>query len=153
MCVSDISPNLIACFEVIEHLFSPEAFLLHCKRLIEPGAIIVLTCPNYKGFDIETLAEKSGSIDAEHINMFNPNSLSLLLNRCSFEVLELTTPGELDAEILRNKVLNGEYNLRDQPFLRTVLLNRWEELGQPFQEFLKQYNLSSHLWVVAQKTS
>ena len=28
------SPNLIACFEVIEHLFSPEAFLLHCKHLV-----------------------------------------------------------------------------------------------------------------------
>jgi hypothetical protein len=95
------------------------------------------------------LAENSDSIDAEHINMFNSDSVELLLNRCGFKVLECSTPGELDAEILRTKVLNKEYSLDGQPFLKAVLIERWEELGRRFQKFLKENKLSSHMWVVA----
>ena len=141
--------DVLAAFEVIEHLFSPQTFIKNCLKLLKTNSIMILTCPNYKGFDIEALAHNSDSIDAEHINMFNPESLELLLNRCGFKVLECTTPGELDVEILRNKVLNNEYSLAGQPFLRSVLMDRWEELGRRFQEFLKENKLSSHMWVVA----
>lgn len=141
--------NVVAAFEVVEHLFSPQAFINNCAKLLETDSIMILTCPNYKGFDIAPLAQISDSIDAEHINMFNPHSMELLLNRCGFKVLECTTPGELDAEILRTKVLNNEYSLDGQPFLRTVLIERWEELGQRFQKFLKENRLSSHMWIVA----
>lgn len=141
--------DVLAAFEVVEHLFSPQAFLENCLKLLKANSIMILTCPNYKGFDIEPLAEKSDSIDAEHINLFNPDSMALLLNRCGFKVLECTTPGELDAEILRNKVLNNEYSLDGQPLLRSVLIDRWEELGRRFQTFLKDNRLSSHMWVVA----
>jgi 2-polyprenyl-3-methyl-5-hydroxy-6-metoxy-1,4-benzoquinol methylase len=141
--------NVLAAFEVIEHLFSPQEFIKNCVKLLEDNSIMILTCPNYKGFDIEPLAKNSDSIDAEHINMFNPDSLKLLLNRCGLKVLECTTPGELDAEILRTKVLKNEYSLDDQPFLRTVLIDRWDELGRPFQKFLNENKLSSHMWVVA----
>jgi hypothetical protein len=146
-----IAPDVIACFEVVEHLFSPKDFLECCKNISVPGSIIVITCPNYKGFDIQALGERSDSIDAEHINMFNPASLSLLLNRCGFELLDFMTPGELDAEILRSKVLSGEYRIEGQPFLRAILIDRWQELGGPFQKFLNTHKLSSHLWMVAQR--
>jgi SAM-dependent methyltransferase/ribosomal protein S27E len=147
----DTTPNVMACFEVIEHLFSPKAFLKRCWDLMGDGSIIVVTCPNYKGFDVEALGAKSDSVDAEHINLFNPESLALLFRRCDFEVLEWSTPGELDAEILRKKALSGQYSVQGQPFLRTVLLDRWEDLGSSFQAFLKENKLSSHLWMVAKK--
>jgi 2-polyprenyl-3-methyl-5-hydroxy-6-metoxy-1,4-benzoquinol methylase len=141
--------NVLAAFEVVEHLFSPQTFIENCAKILESNSLMILTCPNYKGFDIGSLAENSDSIDAEHINMFNPDSVELLLNRCGFKVLECSTPGELDAEILRTKVLNKEYSLDGQPFLKAVLIERWEELGRRFQKFLKENKLSSHMWVVA----
>lgn len=147
----ETTPDIIACFEVIEHLFSPKSFLKKCWDLMGDGSIIVVTCPNCKGFDVEALGVKSDSVDAEHINLFNPDSLAVLFKRCDFEVLEWSTPGELDAEILRKKALSGEYPLEGQPFLRTILLDRWQELGGPFQAFLKENKLSSHLWMVARK--
>lgn len=146
---TDFAANVISSFENIEHLFSPVDFINKCKKLLSDKSILILTCPNYKGFDIEVLKEKSESIDAEHINLFNPRSISLLLNRCGFKVLECMTPGELDAEILRKRVLSLEYNIDDQPFLRTVLIDQWEELGDAFQGFLKQNKMSSHMWIVA----
>lgn len=147
----NIKPNVVVSFEVIEHLFSPEFFLQNCYQLINPNSIIVITCPNFKGFDISTLGLVSDSIDAEHINLFNPTALKKLFVRCGFEVLECFTPGEIDVDIVRNKIMAGEYDVSKQPFLKTILINKWDKLGQKFQQFLQENNLSSHMWLVAKR--
>lgn len=143
--------DVVACFEVIEHLFSPLSFVEHMVRLLRPGGLMVITCPNCQGFDIETLGTVSTTVDHEHLNYFNPTSLELLLSRCGLHVLESLTPGRLDAELVRNKVLEGEFSLDGQPFLRRILVDEWEYHGQAFQDFLVQHGLSSNLWLVARK--
>lgn len=143
------SVDVMASFETIEHLFEPKAFLLACRRHLSCGGLLVLSCPNFEGFDISTLREKSNSVDHEHLNYFNPSSLRLLLEKCGFAVLEVITPGLLDADIVRNKVLAGEYDLSEQPFLHHILIDRWTEIGGEFQDFLAKNNLSSHLWIVS----
>jgi 2-polyprenyl-3-methyl-5-hydroxy-6-metoxy-1,4-benzoquinol methylase/ribosomal protein S27E len=143
--------NAVASFEVIEHLFEPRQFLVGCARLLPPGGLLVLTCPNGKGFDIEVLGPLSGAVDPEHLNYFHPASLSLLVTDAGFDVLEALTPGELDAELVRKKAISGELDLSREPFLRNVLLDRWDVLGASFQEFLARHRLSSHLWLVARK--
>lgn len=141
--------GVIAAFEVVEHLFSPRDFLIRCRELMNRDSLLVLTCPNGKGFDIDALGPASDSVDAEHVNLFNPESLEGLLEACGFSVLEVSTPGVLDAELVRKKALDGAVSLDGQPFLRTVLIDRYEELGGPFQTFLRQNKLSSHMWVAA----
>lgn len=143
--------DVVTSFENIEHLADPAGFLRNCKNLLKPSGLLVLTCPNYHGFDIQTLGPLSDSLDAEHINMFNPQSLRGLLELCGFDVLEWSTPGELDADIVRNKALEGAIDLSNQPFLRRVLLERWDELGHGFQEYLKSSGQSSHMWMVARR--
>ncbi|KKS66079.1 MAG: Methyltransferase type 11 [Parcubacteria group bacterium GW2011_GWB1_42_6] len=143
------APNVVASFEVIEHLFSPENFLTGCKRLMSKESIIAVSCPNYNGFDILTLGLDSESIDHEHINLFNPDSLSKLFSRCGFEVLECFTPGEIDADIVRNKIISGEFEIKDKPFLKLLLIDEWDEMGAKFQSFLQNNNLSSNMWLVA----
>ncbi|HYR28041.1 MAG TPA: class I SAM-dependent methyltransferase, partial [Thermoanaerobaculia bacterium] len=90
------SVDLIASFEVIEHLFSPKEFLQSCNAVLSSGGLLILTCPNGKGFDILELQALAGAVDVEHLNYFNPKSLALLLDRCGFDTLESTTPGKLD---------------------------------------------------------
>lgn len=143
--------HVIAAFEVIEHLFSPIAFIQQCEQLLHPNGLLVLSCPNVRGFDVATLKTRSGTFDHEHINYFHPHSLPHLLKTCGFDLLDVQTPGKLDAELVRKAVLKQELSLESQPFLQTVLLDRWEELGQTFQEFLAANCLSSHMWVVAKK--
>lgn len=143
--------DVVTSFENIEHLADPDEFLRNCRALLRPSGLLVLTCPNYHGFDIQTLGPLSDSLDAEHINMFNPQSLCGLLASCDFEVLEWLTPGELDAEIVRSKLLEGTLDLSDQPFLNRILLDCWDELGHGFQEYLKNSGQSSHLWMVARR--
>ncbi|MDP2669389.1 MAG: class I SAM-dependent methyltransferase [bacterium] len=143
------SPNVVAAFEVIEHLYSPADFIKNCRRLMAQNSIFIVTCPNFQGFEIATLGLVSESIDAEHINLFNPDSLRLLFERCGFDVLECFTPGELDVDIVRNKIISGEFDISDNSFLKSVLIDKWDNLGNKFQAFLKENQLSSHMWLVA----
>ena len=151
--LAEKSADVIVCFEVIEHIFSPIDFLKKCSNLIKGGGIIVLTCPNGKGFDHATLREKSQSFAFEHINYFNPKSMSILLDRCGFNTIEVETPGKLDAELVRKKILDNQYDISEQPFLKEVLLDRWDELGENFQQFLADNMLSSHMWIAGRKKS
>jgi hypothetical protein len=75
----------------------------------------------------------------------------LLVRSCGFDVLEVQTPGKLDAELVRKKVLEGEFDLSDQRFLKQILIDKWEHVGEAFQEFLAGSQLSSHMWLVARR--
>ena len=141
--------DVIVSFEVIEHLFSPGDFIQQCGKLLTKKGILILTCPNNKGFDFVVLGSRCESIDHEHLNYFNPNSLGILLNSCGFNILECQTPGRLDAELVRKKILSGDFDVSEQPFLKRLLIEDWETIGQQFQVFLSKNNLSSHMWVVA----
>ncbi|MGI0482878.1 class I SAM-dependent methyltransferase [Geminocystis sp. CENA526] len=143
--------DVIASFEVIEHLFSPHEFIMQCSRLLKPNGLLVLSCPNVRGFDVATLKTLSSTFDHEHVNYFHPQSLSLLVEQCGFKVLEVQTPGQLDADLVRKQAVNGLISLDNQPFLQEILINRWDEIGDSFQKFLADHKLSSHMWIVAQK--
>lgn len=145
------SVDIVVSFEVIEHLFSPEKFVLECTKILKTNGLLVLTCPNIKGFDNLVLGKSSSSVDHEHLNYFTPESLSHLLTSCGLTVLEKLTPGELDAELVRKQVLRGDISLEGQPFLQHILIEKWEELGGKFQKFLAENRLSGHLWIVAQR--
>lgn len=149
---SRIEPaDVIVAFEVIEHLFDPSMFVGQCAGLLGAGGLLVLSCPNGLGFDVATLREKALAVDAEHVNLFNPAALSMLLGRCGFDVLDVQTPGRLDAEFVHDAALRGEIDLSSSPFLERVLVDEWERLGWPFQQFLAANMLSSHMWVAARR--
>lgn len=143
--------EVVTSFEVIEHLFYPKIFIENCYRILSKGGILVLTCPNVDGFDISILNEISDSVDTEHLNYFNLDSLAYLLKEIGFNILQKSTPGQLDAELVRKKVFNGEFDLINQNFLKSILFNKWEEVGENFQKFLTINSLSSNMLIVARK--
>lgn len=151
VAIDEGSLDVLASFEVIEHLFDPRAFLRKCHALLAPEGLLVISTPNSSGFDAIVLGEKWGSFDLGHLNLFNLDSLSELLQASGFRVIERTTPGKLDAELVRKEVLEGTFNLANQPFLREILVDRWQQAGAGFQRFLSDNLLSSHMVFAAQK--
>jgi 2-polyprenyl-3-methyl-5-hydroxy-6-metoxy-1,4-benzoquinol methylase len=145
--------NVVVSFEVIEHLFEPGQFLMQCFKRLKPGGVLVLSCPNGMGFDISVLGSKALTVDPEHVNFFNPASLSILVDACGFDVLEVSTPGRLDAEFVHCAIEEGAFDVSRDPFLKRVLVDEWERLGWPFQQFLAENGLSSHMWLAARKRS
>jgi SAM-dependent methyltransferase len=143
--------DVVVCFEVIEHIFEPIEFLAGVSRMLKPGGLFMFTCPNGKGFDTEMLREASPSVDTEHVNLFNPQSAAVLLNRAGFEVLHTETPGRLDVEIVRRAVLAKEVDLTEDAFWRTLLIEKFDAMGVNFQRFLVEHKLSGNMRVIARK--
>lgn len=139
--------DLIVNFEVLEHLHSPKFFLKLIKKYLKNNGIIFLTCPNGMGFDIQRLKEKSDSIDHEHLNYFNPKSIKILFEKNGYTIINVSTPGQLDANIVKNKIVQKKYKIKKNDFFKKIYND--DELVANFQEFLVQNGLSSNMLVVA----
>ena len=97
------------------------------------------------------LQSASPSVDNEHVNLFNLNSVAILLKRAGFEVIQSETPGRLDVEIVQRAVIANELELPRNSFLRALFLKKNHVLGADFQRFLVEHNLSGSMRITAQK--
>ena len=144
--------NVATSIESIEHVFNSIEYLKSISDKLNDGGLLFLTTPNIKGFDLLVLGEHSDNTTApDHLNYFHPESISLLLETNGFEVLEIKTPGKLDAELVRNKVREGVISLDKQAFFKRVLIDEWEKYSDSFQKWLADNGLSSHMVVIAIK--
>ncbi len=138
--------DLVVCFEVIEHVHNPCHFLSVIKNMLAPGGIVIVTGLGVDGFDIQILWENSKSISPpHHINFMSVDGFEQLFRRVGFSDVEVTTPGNLDVDI----VLNNHTSLAIENRFFNTLSDRGEEALGEFQNFLTKYQLSSHCWVSA----
>ena len=145
--------SFVACFEVIEHLYDPAAFLSWCHSSLSAKGHVLLTCPNIEGFETMLLGRKSGAIDHEHLNLFNPKSISLLLRRCGFEVVECSTPGRLDVELVKRGLAAGDISHKDLGwFVSRIMQCDDREVDKCLQNLIMLSELSSNMMLLARKT-
>ncbi len=152
--LEDIGPehrfDLLTAFELVEHLHNPEVFMVKVAGLLNPGGRFFMTTLNGLGFDIQLLWEASKSVTPpHHLNFFNPHSIRILLERSGFEIIEITTPGQLDWDIIE-----GGYRQEGADpgrFFRT--LSKYGSAGAKgdFQAWIRKHDLSSHMRVIAKK--
>jgi SAM-dependent methyltransferase len=147
----DEQVDVVAAFEVIEHIFSPKEFVGHMSRILKPGGAIFISCPNLYGFDVEVLGLMSSAFQHEHLNYFTPSSIELLLTQNGFHEINVSTPGKLDVDIVKKHFDDDIANLNEQKFLRRMLSKSNSNLMEAFQNFLADHGLSSHMWVEAKK--
>ncbi len=136
-------------FEVLEHQFSPRDFLAAAAAQLAPGGLLFFTTRTISGFDLQVLWDRAPYIYVpEHLNLLSVEGLTILLERAGFALVELSTPGQLDVEL----VLGA---LRDDPgiplpgFIATLLQQRDRRTHADFQSFLQKHRLSSHVRVAA----
>lgn len=152
--VSDLAPNsvdFLSMNDLIEHLYCPEDVLKLCFNVLTPGGVISIATPNGEGFDFKILGSDAPNIvPPEHINYFNTDSIRILLQRCGFEDIKVSTPGQLDIEIVCRAIENAPDILNDNKWV-AHLVSQNEMVLRSFQEFLSINNLSSHMLVTAVK--
>jgi len=139
-------------FELLEHVYSPEEFLLAVNKILIKKGILYLTTLNCKGFDLLILRENSKSISPpHHINFINPGSLKMLLLKTGFEIIDISKPCKIDIDIVLNYAKEDEIECDN--FTKYLLFETDEKVKENFQRFLQKNRLSSHIRVIARKTA
>ena len=142
--------DLVVCFEVLEHVYDPLSFVKTLANFVRPGGYLFLSTLCVDGFDIQMLWEKSNSIfPPHHINFFSILGFQHLMDRAGLIEVDISTPGVLDVEIVKNYDKNNTHSALQSRFLSKVLKD--EMLLDKFQKFLSENQLSSHAWVFAKK--
>ena len=72
-----------------------------------------------------------------------------LFKRAGMSDINITTPGKLDLDIVRNAIKNDNSILKNQKFIRYLLND--DKIAKNFQIFLSNNCLSSHAWIIAKK--
>jgi len=146
----DRQADLVVCFEVLEHVYDPVSFIRILSRLAKPGGHVFISTLGVDGYDIQTLWENSNSIfPPHHINFLSLKGFEQAFARAGLVNIDISTPGKLDVDIVRNAFKRDPSLLKDNHFAQ--LLANDAERGTLFQAFLAENRLSSHTWVLAQK--
>jgi SAM-dependent methyltransferase len=77
--------------DVIEHLVDPAAALARIRELLAPGGVVWLAVPDAGSGVARILGKRWWSVIPTHVQYFTRDSLTTLLARCGFEVLESST--------------------------------------------------------------
>lgn len=136
--------KLFVSFELIEHLHSPKKFFHKMRTLLSKNDIFVFTTLSGMGLDIAVLGNQSKSImPPYHLNFFNPYSIKIFLANNGFELLELSTPGKLDIDIL-----NNNFEKINNLFWQYILKTSDDKYLKTIQNIISKKNLSSHMMVI-----
>lgn len=142
-----VGPKAFVSFELFEHLHDPSLFLKNLNSLMAPGDLFIFTTLSGSGVDIQVLWDESKSVTPpHHLNFLNPQSIELLLGRLGYEIIEVTTPGRLDIDIL----VNNHAAIKDR-FWRTFISTASDSGKEGWQKVIAASGWSSHMMVVCCK--
>lgn len=139
----------VTAFEQIEHQFSPLTFLENAREMLTGGGLVFFTTRTISGFDLQMLWEKTPYIFVpEHLNLLSIEGIEELVRRSGFDLIELSTPGQLDVELTIHAA-QQDPSIALPHFIEYLLKHRGTQAHEDFQEFLQKARLSSHVRVAA----
>jgi len=147
---TDVAADLAVAFEVLEHVFEPLTFLRACAQTVRPGGLLFFSTLASTGFDIQVLWEHSRSVSPpQHLNFPSIAGVTRLMERAGLVTVEVTTPGQLDVDIVRNR-LAAHPELPVPRFAR-VIAGADEATREAVQAVFRAHGLSSHVQCVARR--
>ncbi len=144
--------DMVTLFEGVERMAHPLDFFIQLGKYCKPGGLLLLTTATSSGFEYQILREKSPNLNPiNRLNLLSLEAISAGLEAAGFEVTELSTPGRLDVEIVRQALSVAGAGTAVDPFWKYVFSKRNVRAFQGLQRFLQENRLSSHVRVVAKK--
>lgn len=108
--------DLVAMFDVIEHVASPFDVLVEVRRVLSSSGSAVITTPNLVGLDRWLRPDRwSGVADPSHRYLFSPTAFKHLLLSAGFTTLTVRTPFHglgrippIAARLMEQSMLGGQ---------------------------------------------
>ena len=134
--------DLYLCYEIIEHLLDPKSFLKRIYNEMREGSFLILTTPNADGLDNKTIPPEqkdrfiaSALFPPYHLNAFSLKSLYYLVLSLGYEIVDCSTPGNLDISIVNHH----------KNFLEGIENSQNDSLIDLWQETIRTCNGSGHM--------
>ena len=141
--------DIILYLNQLQHESNPIHSLANISMVLKSGGLLVLNTRLGSGFDILTL--KGGAEDIfpyEHITLPSREGLQIILEKAGFKLLEITTPGTRDMDIV---LKNRDRIDVDNFFVKYLLDTADDRTMADFQQFLQKSGLSSFAQIIAVK--
>lgn len=141
----------VTAFQQLENQFSPLELVKTATDMLDIGGMYFMTTRTISGFDLQTLWDKTPYIFVpEHLNLLSIEGITLLLENGGLNTVELSTPGQLDVELVMHAAQNDP-TIELPRFIRYLIHDRDRLAHHDFQEYLQKHRLSSHVRVAASR--
>ena len=143
--------DIITAFDVLDREFSPLDFIKKIADKLETGGLLFLTTNTISGFEYLILGENSTRlVPPDRLNLLSIEGLEDMLQKNGYEILDISTPGQLDIELVAKEYKQNP-DMQMSSFMKYILKHRGESVRRSLQSFLQLNNLSSYLRAVARK--
>lgn len=135
----------------LERRSDPMERIAAWARALKPGGLIALTTRSASSLEFRVLGPESPSFIAlDRLTLFSIPALQSVLEQHGFEILELSTPGRIDVEVLR-QVIAEKSNPGGVDFWQHALEHGSNLLDHDLQIMLQRHRLSSFVRCLARK--
>lgn len=144
------SEEAIVLPESLDRVDDPRGLLQNISARMKDGGLLFITSLVASGFDLMVLGLRNQYLyPPDRTNCFSLRGLQQMLEKEGFKLLEVSTPGVLDVEIVQAHLETH----RDLPLSRfeRQVVEADEETRTEFQGFLQRRRLSSFARLVARK--
>ncbi len=136
--------------ESLDHVNDPAQLLKAVRERLAPNGLLFVTSLVASGFDMALLGfENLYLCPPDRTNCFTLKGLERFLSDGGFQLIEVSTPGVLDVEIVQAH-LNQKPNLALSSLERDVMMSD-PDVKQAFQSFLQKAGMSSFARIVGRK--
>lgn len=144
--------DVLVAIDVLERVPDITSFLTQAEKTIQTGGLLFATCPVASGFEIQSLWDKSPSIvPPDKLNLPTVKGLLGLFSASGqWEVLELSTPGMFDVEVVK-QTMHAFPNVAWPRSLHALIDSIDRQGVAMFTEYLQSQRLSSFARIVLKK--
>jgi len=145
------SIDIFAAFEVVERAFDPVKLFNNAFNVCKKNGLCIITSATSSGFEYQILGEYSPNvIPIDRLNLLSLEALRTQIEKAGFEIIEVSTPGRLDVEIVK-RTYDKNPDIPLDSFWKYLFRYRRENALHALQEYLQQFQLSSHVRIAAIK--
>lgn len=139
--------KIFTCFEVLEHLSDPRSFLSSIYDAMEPDDRLFMTALTASGIDIRLLGERSKAVlPPQHLTFLSVEGMEKLLSQVGFRMVDVSTPGRLDCDILKNQIKDMRRGI-----MKSLIENLDAQGLAMLQGLISSSRLSSHMLIRCKK--